>query len=166
MSEIIHGKGRMSLETNGAAAEPLDMEQLYLFVVGLRHGDFSRRLPTDGTGRAKEVAMHLNSLSAQLQAATSEVTRVATEIGAEGRLGPICDAHLPPGLWRAMIESVNVLAWNITAQVRDMSATMALAAAGSYGRPVTVNCQGELLELKTAINSTMAARHQAAIAGD
>ncbi len=129
-----------------------DLERLFLFVCDLRRGDFSARLPVEGAGRSKEIAVNLNRFCQDMASLTSEVARLADEVGVQGKLGPTADVVLPPGPWRQMVETVNLLVYNLTAQIRDLRATATCMAEGDFSRRVTVGCDGEMLALKEAMN--------------
>src|SRR5687768_15843512 len=100
-------------------ADGIDIEQLYEYVMALRKGDFDARLPVPETGRAREVAMHLNRHIENMGEVVREVTRVATEVGVEGRLGPQAEGTFGTGPWSNMVQAVNVLAGTVTENVRD-----------------------------------------------
>ncbi len=82
-----------------------------------------------------------------------EISRVCDELGTQGLLGPQAAHTFAPGPWRLMVESINDMAAHLTMQLRDMNRTAKLIAQGELGRPVTVDCQGETLELKNALNA-------------
>ena len=134
--------------------ESIDLEQLQAFVHALGWGDFSVRLPEKGSPRAAELAMHLNRFVEQMSTLTSEVKRVCDDI-ASGRFGPQAELSLPPGPWRQCVEAVNVMAWLLTVQIRDMNTSVKLMADGKASRKVTAPCEGETLELKNALNAAI-----------
>ena len=138
-----------------AAADALNLEQFFGFVVALRCGDFAARLPTDLPGRAGEIAVGLNRFMQDMENLTSEVTRISTEIK-DGVFGGQAELSLHPGPWRNCVEALNVMEYHLTGQVRDMVKTAKLIADGKYERPVTVPCQGETQLLKDALNATLA----------
>ncbi len=141
------------MQAQGTVADGIDIEQLYEFVMALRSGRFEARLPVPEMGRAREVALHLNRHIENMGQAVSEVTRVASEVGVEGRLGPQAEGTFGTGPWRNMVEAVNVLAGNVTDNVRDLNWTVnALNKEGRF-RKVHTDCQGEWLELKTGVNA-------------
>lgn len=123
-------------------ADGIDIEQLYEYVMALRKGDFDARLPVPETGRAREVAMHLNRHIENMGHVVGEVTRVATEVGVEGRLGPQAQGTFGTGPWWNMVQAVNVLAGTVTENVRDLVWTVdAINKEGRY-RKVHMECQG------------------------
>jgi hypothetical protein len=135
-------------------ADLIDVEELYEFVIALRGGDFTKRLNVPETGRAREVAVHLNAHIANMGQMLSEVTRVACEVGVEGRLGPQAEVALT-GPWRKMTDAVNVLAGHVTENVRDMIWTVDALNKENRFRKVHENCDGEWKTLKAGINSLL-----------
>ena len=127
--------------------------QLLAGLVAVRSGDFSRRLPRDADPLMNEIATVFNGMNGQLAMFTSEVTRVAREVGTEGNLGG--QANLPGavGTWRDLTDSVNAMAGNLTSQVRNISQVAAAVATGDLSQRITVAAQGEILELKETINT-------------
>jgi len=128
---------------------------LYAFVMALRAGDFSARLPTEESNnwRVREIALHLNNHIQQMERMISEVRRVCDEVGVQGRLGPQAEPVFPPGNpWAAMVDAVNVLAANLTCQLRDFNRSVALMNLGDSSRPLTCPCDGETLELQKGLN--------------
>jgi methyl-accepting chemotaxis protein len=144
----------MSELANAPAADTLDLEQLFAFVVAMGSGDFSARLPTDLTGRAGEIAVGLNRYMHNMESLTSEVTRISNEIR-DGVFGGQAELFLPPGPWRNCVEALNVMEYSVTGQIRDMVKTAKLMAEGKYDRKITVSCQGETQMLKNALNATL-----------
>jgi methyl-accepting chemotaxis protein len=136
-------------------ADALDLEQLFAFVVALRGGDFAARLPTDGAGRAGEIAVGLNRFMQDMEQLTAEITRISKEL-AEGVFGGQAELFLHPGPWRNCVEALNVMEYHLTGQIRDMVKSATQMAEGKSTRNVTVPCQGETQALKDAINATLA----------
>ena len=116
-------------------------------------GDLSQRSKVSGQGDVAELAETINSMTTTLLIFASEVTRVAREVGTEGSLGG--QAHVPgvSGTWKDLTDSVNLMAGNLTAQVRDISSVATGVARGDLSRKITVDVHGEMLELKTTINT-------------
>ena len=145
----------MAATTSAARpADGIDLDQLHAFAHALRAGDFSFRFPiTPGMSwKAREVAVGLNRHLEQMAALLSEVARVCDELGARGMFGPQVEHTFSLGPWRDAVDAVNRMACHLTEQVRDMNNTAKLVAAGEITRPVTVDCDGETLELKSALN--------------
>ncbi len=116
-------------------------------------GDLSGRITVTARGEVASLADAINSMTDTLRTFADEVTRVAREIGTEGRLGG--QAQLPgvAGTWRDLTDSVNYMAGNLTAQVRDISQVATAVALGDLSRKITVEVSGELLELKNTLNT-------------
>jgi HAMP domain-containing protein/signal transduction histidine kinase/ActR/RegA family two-component response regulator len=121
-------------------------------------GDLSQRmeLQIDGhvlRGEAHRIGVTVNRLVEQLTSISSEVTRVAREVGAEGKLGSQVEIAGASGTWRTLTESVNMLAGNLTSQVRNIALVTTAVARGDLSKKITVDAQGEVLELKNTINT-------------
>src|SRR5579863_3355920 len=116
-------------------------------------GDLSRKITVDVRGEILELKNTINTLVDQLNAFASEVTRVAREVGTEGKLGGQADVKGVAGTWRDLTESVNFMASNLTAQVRNIAEVTTAVANGDLSRKITVDVRGEILELKNTINT-------------
>jgi signal transduction histidine kinase/CheY-like chemotaxis protein/HAMP domain-containing protein len=129
------------------------LEQLLAGLTAVRGGDFSRRLAPSGDPLVDEIATVFNGMADQLDQFTSEVTRVAREVGTDGKLGG--QAHVPgvSGTWKDLTESVNAMAGNLTTQVRNIAQVATAVAKGDLTQKIGVEAQGEILELKTTINT-------------
>jgi signal transduction histidine kinase/CheY-like chemotaxis protein/HAMP domain-containing protein len=129
------------------------LEQLLAGLTAVRGGDFSRRLGPTGDPLVDEIASVFNGMADQLDQFTSEVTRVAREVGTEGKLGG--QAHVPgvSGTWKDLTESVNAMAGNLTTQVRNIAQVATAVAKGDLTQKIGVEAQGEILELKTTLNT-------------
>jgi len=115
-------------------------------------GDLSRKITVDVRGEILELKNTINTMVDQLNAFASEVTRVAREVGTEGRLGGQADVRGVAGTWRDLTESVNFMASNLTNQVRNIADVTTAVAKGDLSRNITVDARGEILELKNTIN--------------
>ncbi|HEX4747958.1 MAG TPA: HAMP domain-containing protein [Bryobacteraceae bacterium] len=115
-------------------------------------GDLSRKITVDVRGEILELKNTINTMVDQLNAFASEVTRVAREVGTEGRLGGQADVRGVAGTWRDLTESVNFMASNLTNQVRNIADVTTAVAKGDLSRKITVDARGEILELKNTIN--------------
>src|SRR5215472_1092249 len=115
--------------------------QLLAGLVAVRSGDFSKRLPKDADPLMNEIATVFNGMNDQLALLTSEVTRVAREVGTEGNLGG--QANLPgaAGTWRELSDSVNAMAGNLTSQVRNISQVATAVASGDLSQRITVGAE-------------------------
>ncbi|MFB4294147.1 HAMP domain-containing protein [Nonomuraea sp. ATR24] len=134
-------------------AGELELRQLLTGLTAVRDGDFGTRLPADADGLLGEIASVFNGMVDQLSLVTSEVTRVAREVGTEGRLGGQADVPAVSGTWKDLTESVNAMAGNLTGQVRNISQVATAVAKGDLSQKITVSAQGEILELKNTLNT-------------
>ncbi|MFF2078542.1 HAMP domain-containing protein [Kitasatospora sp. NPDC058162] len=116
-------------------------------------GDLTRKIDVDARGEILELKTTINTMVDQLSAFAGEVTRVAREVGTEGRLGGQADVRDVSGTWRALTESVNVMADNLTAQVRAIAEVTTAVAEGDLTQKIRVDARGEILELKETINT-------------
>ncbi len=117
-------------------------------------GDLSRKITVDARGEILEFLKNtINTMVDQLSSFASEVTRVAREVGTEGKLGGQADVYGVAGTWKDLTESVNSMAGNLTAQVRNIAQVTTAVANGNLSRKITVKVQGEILELKDTINT-------------
>jgi HAMP domain-containing protein/CheY-like chemotaxis protein/signal transduction histidine kinase len=116
-------------------------------------GDLSRKITVDVRGEILELKNTINTMVDQLSSFASEVTRVAKEVGTEGRLGGQADVRGVAGTWKDLTDSVNLMAGNLTAQVRNIAEVTTAVARGDLSRKITVNVQGEILELKNTMNT-------------
>ncbi len=117
------------------------------------NGDLSQKITADVKGEMLELKITINTMVDQLSSFASEVTRVAKEVGTEGKLGGQARVEGVAGVWRDLTENVNQLAGNLTVQLRDVSAVATAIADGDLGRKITVEAQGEILQIKEVINS-------------
>ena len=129
------------------------LQQLLQGLKAVRDGDFSTRLPRVGDVLMDEMATVFNGMVDQLALFTSEVTRVAREVGSEGRLGGQAEVPGVSGTWKDLTDSVNVMAGNLTGQVRDIAQVATAVAQGDLSQKITVDVKGEMLELKNTINT-------------
>ncbi|WP_413966461.1 HAMP domain-containing protein [Actinacidiphila polyblastidii] len=129
------------------------MRQLLAGLTAVRDGDFGTRLPDDGEGLLGEINGVFNGMADQLSLFTSEVTRVAREVGTEGRLGGQAEVPGVSGTWKDLTDSVNAMAGNLTTQVRDIAQVATAVAKGDLSQKIDVDAQGEILELKNTVNT-------------
>ncbi len=115
-------------------------------------GDLSRKITVEAKGEVLELKNTINTMVDQLNAFASEVTRVAKEVGTEGRLGGQARVEGVAGVWRDLTENVNQMAGNLTVQLRDVSAVATAIANGDLTRKITVEVRGEILQIKEVIN--------------
>ncbi len=116
-------------------------------------GDLSRKITVEVSGELLELKDTLNTMVDQLSAFAAEVTRVAREVGSEGRLGGQAEVPGVAGTWRDLTDSVNVMAGNLTGQVRSIAQVATAVARGDLSRKITVDARGEILELKNTLNT-------------
>ncbi|MGA9939686.1 MAG: HAMP domain-containing protein [Candidatus Acidiferrales bacterium] len=116
-------------------------------------GDLSRKITVDVKGEILELKDTINTMVDQLRSFASEVTRVAREVGSEGRLGGQANVPGVGGTWKDLTDSVNAMAGNLTAQVRNIAEVTTAVARGDLSRKITVDVKGEILELKNTINT-------------
>ncbi|MGH3356821.1 MAG: HAMP domain-containing protein, partial [Nocardioidaceae bacterium] len=116
-------------------------------------GDLSQQITVNARGEIAELADSLNSMTGTLRTFADEVTRVAREVGSEGRLGGQAAVPGVAGTWRDLTDSVNVMAGNLTNQVRNIAQVTTAVAKGDLSQKVTVDVKGELLELKSTVNT-------------
>ena len=116
-------------------------------------GDLSKKITVDVKGEILELKNTINTMVDQLSSFASEVTRVAREVGTDGRLGGQADVQGVAGTWKDLTESVNSMASNLTAQVRNIADVTTAVATGDLSKKITVDVKGEILELKNTINT-------------
>src|SRR5438105_2060681 len=116
-------------------------------------GDLSRKITVDVRGEILELKDTINTMVDQLNAFASEVTRVAREVGTEGKLGGQAKVSGVAGTWKDLTDSVNFMAGNLTAQVRNIADVATAIAGGDLSKKITVNVSGEILQLKETINT-------------
>jgi signal transduction histidine kinase/HAMP domain-containing protein len=138
-----------------AGSQPADprLQQLLDGLTAVRGGDFGTRLPHSGDPLMDEIATVFNSMTDQLALFTSEVTRVAREVGTDGKLGGQAQVPGVAGTWKDLTDSVNAMADNLTGQVRDISQIATAVHRGDLSQKITVDVKGEMLELKDTINT-------------
>jgi HAMP domain-containing protein/CheY-like chemotaxis protein/signal transduction histidine kinase len=115
-------------------------------------GDLSRKITVNVQGEVLELKNTINTMVDQLNAFASEVTRVAKEVGTEGKLGGQARVEGVSGTWRDLTQNVNGMAANLTVQLRDVSAVATAIANGDLTRKITVEAQGEILQIKDVVN--------------
>ncbi|MEU2223463.1 HAMP domain-containing protein [Streptomyces sp. NPDC018347] len=141
--------------TGATEAVPGDHElrRLLAGLTAVRDGDFGTRLPDDSTGLMGDIATVFNGMVDQLSVFTSEVTRVAREVGTEGTLGGQAQVPGVSGTWADLTDSVNAMAGNLTTQVRDIAQVATAVAKGDLSQKIDVPARGEILQLKETVNT-------------
>src|SRR5205085_103894 len=117
------------------------------------NGDLSKKITVNVKGEIRELKDTINTMVDQLNSFASEVTRVAREVGTEGKLGGQADVRDVSGTWRDLTDSVNSMAANLTSQVRNIADVTTPVARGDLSNKITVDVKGEILELKNTINT-------------
>ncbi|HWL17873.1 MAG TPA: HAMP domain-containing protein [Opitutus sp.] len=121
--------------------------------IAVANGDLSRKITVDVRGEILQLKETINTMVEQLRSFASEVTRVAREVGTEGRLGVQAVVPGVGGTWKDLTDSVNAMGANLTAQVRNIAEVTTAVARGDLSRKITVDVKGEILELKNTINT-------------
>ena len=121
--------------------------------IGVANGDLSKKITVDVRGEILQLKEATNTMVDQLRSFASEVTRVAREVGTDGRLGGQAVVPGVAGTWKDLTDSVNAMATNLTAQVRNIATVTTAVARGDLSRKITVDVKGEILELKETINT-------------
>ena len=116
-------------------------------------GDLSRKITVDAQGEVSDLKNTINAMVDQLNSFAAEVTRVAREVGVEGKLGGQSEVEGVRGVWKELTDNVNLMASNLTAQVRDIAEVTTAVARGDLTRKIVVDARGEILELKNTINT-------------
>ena len=119
----------------------------------IANGDLSKKITVDVRGEILQLKETLNTMVEQLRSFAAEVTRVAREVGTEGRLGGQANVTGVAGTWKDLTDSVNAMARNLTGQVRNIAEVTTAVARGDLSRKITVDVKGEILELKNTINT-------------
>src|SRR5690606_18920096 len=117
------------------------------------NGDLTQKITVDVRGEILQIKNVINIMVDQLSSFASEVTRVAREVGTEGELGGQAEVEGVAGSWKERTDSVNSMASNLTAQVRNIAEVTTAVANGDLSKKITVDVKGEILELKDTINT-------------
>jgi signal transduction histidine kinase/CheY-like chemotaxis protein/HAMP domain-containing protein len=117
------------------------------------NGDLSKKITVDVKGEILELKNTINTMVDQLRSFAAEVTRVAREVGTEGKLGGQADVKDVAGTWKDLTDSVNFMAGNLTGQVRNIADVTKAVANGNLSKKITVDVKGEILELKNTVNT-------------
>ncbi|MGW2959169.1 HAMP domain-containing protein [Streptomyces sp. NPDC001220] len=143
----------MSVDAQVQGPGEQELRQLLAGLTAVRDGDFGTRLPSDGQGLLGDIATVFNGMVDQLSLFTSEVTRVAREVGTEGTLGGQAQVPGVSGTWADLTDSVNAMAGNLTTQVRDIAQVATAVARGDLSQKIDVPARGEILQLKETVNT-------------
>ena len=129
------------------------VRNIALVTTAVANGDLRRKITIDAKGEIQELKDTVNIMVDQLNGFASEVTRVAREVGSEGRLGGQADVRGVAGIWKDLTDNVNIMATNLTNQVRNIAGVTTAVANGDLSKKITVEARGEILELKNTINT-------------
>jgi HAMP domain-containing protein/signal transduction histidine kinase len=129
------------------------VRQIAQVTTAVARGDLSQKIDVDARGEILELKNTINTMVDQLSAFAEQVTRVAREVGTEGRLGGQAQVPGVAGVWRDLTDSVNGMAGNLTAQVRNIAQVATAVARGDLSQKITVDARGEILELKNTLNT-------------
>jgi len=129
------------------------VRDIAMVTTAVARGDLTRKVTVDVQGEMLQLKQTVNTMVDQLSAFADEVTRVAREVGTEGRLGGQAHVRGVSGVWEDLTDSVNGMARNLTVQVRNIAQVATAVAQGDLSQKITVDAQGEVLELKTTINT-------------
>src|SRR5207253_231151 len=121
--------------------------------IAVANGDLSKKITVDVKGEILQLKNTMNTMVDQLRSFASEVTRVAREVGTEGKLGGQAQVRDVSGVWKDLTESVNIMAGNLTAQVRNIADVTIAVANGDLSKKITVDVRGEILQLKDTVNT-------------
>ncbi len=139
---------------NGLAANlTAQVRNIAKVTTAVAKGDLSQKITVDAKGEILELKNTINTMVDQLSSFAAEVTRVAKEVGNEGKLGGQADVKGVSGTWKDLTDNVNGLAANLTAQVRNIAKVTTAVANGDLSRKITVDARGEIYELKNTINT-------------
>ncbi|MFG3104366.1 HAMP domain-containing protein [Streptomyces sp. NPDC048182] len=129
------------------------VRQIAQVTTAVARGDLSQKIDVDARGEILELKSTINTMVDQLSAFAEQVTRVAREVGTEGRLGGQAQVPGVAGVWRDLTDSVNGMASNLTGQVRNIAQVATAVARGDLSQKITVDARGEILELKNTLNT-------------
>jgi HAMP domain-containing protein/signal transduction histidine kinase/ActR/RegA family two-component response regulator len=139
---------------NGLAANlTTQVRNIANVTTAVANGDLSQKITVDAKGEILELKSTINTMVDQLRSFAAEVTRVAKEVGTEGKLGGQAEVRGVSGTWKDLTDNVNVLAANLTTQVRNIAKVTTAVARGDLSQKITVDAKGEILELKNTINT-------------
>jgi HAMP domain-containing protein/signal transduction histidine kinase/CheY-like chemotaxis protein len=129
------------------------VRSIALVTTAVARGDLSQKITVDARGEVLELKSTINTMVDQLGSFASEVTRVAREVGTEGKLGVQAEVKGVSGTWKDLTDNVNLMAGNLTVQLRDVSKVATAIASGDLSQKITVDVRGEILQIKDVINT-------------
>jgi signal transduction histidine kinase/HAMP domain-containing protein/ActR/RegA family two-component response regulator len=145
--------GQLASATSEAAQSAAQVRDIALITTAVARGDLTGKVTVEATGEMLQLKQTVNMLVDQLSAFADEVTRVSREVGTEGRLGGQAYVRGVSGVWKDLTDNVNVMADNLTGQVRNIAQVTTAVANGDLTKKIDVDARGEILELKTTINT-------------
>jgi signal transduction histidine kinase/CheY-like chemotaxis protein/HAMP domain-containing protein len=145
--------GQLSSLTSEVAQKAEQVRDIAMVTTAVARGDLTRKVTVDAQGEVLQLKQTINTMVDQLSAFADEVTRVAREVGTEGRLGGQAHVRGVSGIWKDLTDNVNSMASNLTAQVRNIAQVTTAVARGDLSKKIDVDARGEILELKTTINT-------------
>src|SRR6266550_2588647 len=148
--------GQLASLNSEVTQRAAQVRDIALITTAVARGDLTRKVTVDARGEILELKTTINTMVDQLSAFAGEVTRVAREVGSEGRLGGQAQVRGISGTWKGLTESVNELAGNLTTQVRAIAAVASAVAEGDLTQSIQVEARGEVAELKDNINLMVA----------
>jgi signal transduction histidine kinase/HAMP domain-containing protein/ActR/RegA family two-component response regulator len=144
---------QLSCLTSEVAQKAEQVRDIAMVTTAVARGDLTRKVTVDAQGEMLQLKQTFNTMVDQLSAFADEVTRVAREVGTEGRLGGQAHVRGVSGVWEDLTVSVNGMATNLTMQVRNISQVATAVAEGDLSQEITVDAQGEVLQLKQTFNT-------------
>jgi hypothetical protein len=145
--------GHLAAVTSEVTQNADQVRDIALITTAVARGDLTRKVTVEATGEMLQLKQTVNMLVDQLSAFADEVTRVAREVGTEGRLGGQAQVRGVSGVWKDLTDNVNVMANNLTGQVRNIAQVATAVANGDLSKKIDVDARGEILELKTTLNT-------------
>src|SRR5206468_2254607 len=140
---------KVNLMASNLTVQLRDMSKV---ATAIASGDLTQKITVDVRGEILQIKNVINTMVDQLSSFASEVTRVAREVGTEGKLGGQANVKGVAGTWKDLTDNVNLMAGNLTSQVRNIDAVIAAVAKGDLSKKITVDVRGEILVLKNTIN--------------
>ncbi|KAJ4292509.1 histidine kinase osmosensor [Kalmusia sp. IMI 367209] len=128
------------------------VREIAIVTTAVAHGDLSKKIERPARGEILQLQQTINTMVDQLQSFATQVTKVARDVGTEGKLGGQAEIAGVQGMWNELTVNVNAMAQNLTTQVRDIAQVTTAVAQGNLNRKVEAECKGEILELKNTIN--------------
>ena len=147
------GKTLPTRSTSWPETSPRQVRNIAEVATAVARGDLSRKITVDVRGEILELKDTINTMVDQLRSFAGEVTRVAREVGTDGKLGGQAQVPGVAGTWKDLTDNVNFMAGNLTAQVRNIAEVSTAIASGDLSKKITVNVSGEILLLKETINT-------------